>query len=242
MSKLPFFSWDFSNTPINFLKEKVTIKENQIQENIKIMASSDNIIENNQSSLDVDISQWNQDVQWISNIEQLELIIKKYSNYFLVEGGNKYYIGEGSWQKIMIIADYPVIYNDQLWSFTGEIKDLLIKMLHYINIDINNCYLTTLSPWISHNNQTLNGDQLNKLSDLMMKHIEIIQPKKILLLGNTVAQTLLKKSDPFNNLRGHKYELMGIPTVISWHPKFLDKFKNFKKQAAEDMQLFSSID
>ena len=242
MNKLPFFSWKFSNEPINFLTTLIPSQDelHQLNSYTTLKAINEDSNKDIHQEYSLDHHQWDTDIQWISNLEQMELIIKKYNGY-IIPDANNYHIGSGPWGKIMIIGDFPSIEKNVMESFTGDIKLLLTKMLKYINVDIKDCYLTNLCYWIPHQ-QNLPSESLVPLMDMMIKHIQIINPQKILLLGNVVAQIMLNNNQPFKNLRGHVYQLLDIPTVVSWHPKVLDKFKYFRKQAAEDLELFKSID
>ena len=77
----------------------------------------------------------------------------------------------------------------------------------------------------------------------LQKQIEIIKPSYIYLLGSTAAKAILSTPLSLGKLRGkwHEYKSINMNTVVnvlvSYHPAFLLRSPNFKKEAWNDLQM-----
>jgi DNA polymerase len=69
-----------------------------------------------------------------------------------------------------------------------------------------------------------------------MKQISVIQPKIICALGTFSAQTLLKTDTKITALRGKVYDLEGIKVIPTYHPAFLLRNPEKKREVWEDMK------
>src|SRR3546814_1130289 len=80
-------------------------------------------------------------------------------------------------------------------------------------------------------------------SDLpfMRRHIEIVRPKVLVLLGGTAAKTVLERSEGILKLRGKWYEFTSpgldgpIPALATLHPAYLLRSPLQKREAWRDM-------
>ena len=55
-------------------------------------------------------------------------------------------------------------------------------------------------------------------------------------LGAFAAKTLLRSNDPISRLRGRVYEFRGAKLVPTFHPSFLLRSPNYKREAWEDLK------
>jgi len=69
-----------------------------------------------------------------------------------------------------------------------------------------------------------------------MKQIQVIQPKIICALGAFSAQTLLKTDVKITALRGKFYDLEEIKVIPTYHPAFLLRNPERKREVWEDMK------
>jgi uracil-DNA glycosylase family 4 len=113
-------------------------------------------------------------------------------------------------------------------------KQLLIAMLQSININIKQtCIIRLLkcSP-------TLNSDSLPKEVNVcpafLAKHIALVKPTLLLVLGNITAQQLLNSTQ---DLRGILTHYDNTPLLVTYHPAHLLKHPNDKRNAFQDLQL-----
>ena len=82
----------------------------------------------------------------------------------------------------------------------------------------------------------------NKIEVPLQKHIEIIKPSILVLLGGTATKAILATTLGITKLRGkwHEYKSLNIKEPIStmamYHPAFLLRSPGHKKEAWEDLQ------
>ncbi len=139
---------------------------------------------------------------------------------------------------LMIIGDC----NDDV-PFGGKSGQLLNKMLSAIKIERNNVYLTNVVPWTLANNQSSSEKEILNFLPFLQRQIEIIKPKVIYLLGSTAAKAILSTPHDLEKLRGkwHQYRTinldLSIPVLVSYHPAFILKSPNYKKNAWADLQM-----
>jgi uracil-DNA glycosylase family 4 len=260
MKKILFFDWKFSNQPINFFNIQPIENLPPISHNESYNIKStllEPIIQEDNHSLDnplLDLNKLDEDINWISNEEQLLQIVNKYHKNIISDSINYISIGNGPNNNIMVIGDRPgtdnINFNNFNWldyhyqkqsSFTGDEKILLKKMLNYIEVNPEDCYITTFSYWCPKTDRSFNKKETDLLRKFILKQIEIVRPTKILILGNTSAHGLLNTNKPLNNLRGNIFYINEIPCVVSFNPGFIKRFPNFASEAKKDMTLFKNI-
>jgi len=184
-------------------------------------------------------------IEDISNIDELEIFIKKSNICDLKNHANHAVIGDGDTQAdIMLIGEAPGAEEDKIGKpFVGAAGQLLNKMLSAINLDRNKIYITNVIPWRPPNNRTPSNDEILQCLPFLQKHIELIKPKFIILLGAIAAKSVLSTTHSISKLRGqwHKYKSLylneSILCLATYHPAFLLRSPNYKKQSWEDLQM-----
>jgi DNA polymerase len=143
----------------------------------------------------------------------------------------------------MLIGEAPGAEEDKLGKpFVGAAGQLLNKMLAAINLDRNSVYITNIVPWRPPNNRAPNTEEILQCLPFIQKHIEIIQPSILVLLGGTATKAILATTLGITKIRGkwHKYNSLNIKvpilTMAVYHPAFLLRSPGHKKEAWEDLQ------
>ncbi len=183
-------------------------------------------------------------IQKIETLNQLENFMKT-SNYCpLKNQALKTVFADGNpSSKIMLIGEAPGAEEDKLGKpFVGAAGLLLNKMLAAIKLDRNSVYITNIVPWRPPNNRAPNSEEILQCLPFIQKHIEIIQPSILILLGGTATKAILTTNYGITRLRGQWYEYNNlnikkpIPTIAMYHPAFLLRSPNHKKEAWKDLQ------
>lgn len=169
--------------------------------------------------------------------------IKKFSSKFENNKNNIILSNKKYNSDIMILGDMPSlndIKNNML--FSDESGKLLTKMLKAISINIEEVYLSNI---LHFNLRKEDNNKINKyeifLKKITKEHIAIINPKIIFLLGSLPLQILFKKNYSISQKRGQWIPYIcgkkSIETISSFHPSFLIKQPNQKKNSWLDLQL-----
>jgi len=145
---------------------------------------------------------------------------------------------------LMIIGEAPGQEEDEQGiPFVGRAGQLLNKMLLAINVDREDVYVTNVVPWRPPQNRTPTDQEILEFLPFLQKQIEIIKPKFLYLLGTTAAKAILSTPLSLGKLRGKWYEYntpnLGSPinVLVSYHPAFLLRSPNYKKEAWSDLQM-----
>ena len=184
-------------------------------------------------------------IEDISNIDELEIFIKKSNICDLNNHAKNTVIGDGNAQAdIMLIGEAPGAEEDKTGKpFVGAAGQLLNKMLLAINLNRNKVYITNVIPWRPPNNRTPSNEEILQCLPFLQKHIELIKPKLIVLLGAVAAKSVLSTPLSISKLRGrwHSYKSLYfneyIQCIVTYHPAFLLRSPNYKKQSWEDLQM-----
>jgi DNA polymerase len=135
--------------------------------------------------------------------------------------------------QIMIIGEAPGKTEDKLKKpFVGRAGKLLDELLHRIHLDRTKVYITNVVNYRPDKNRKPTFEEINEFKKILFKHIEIIKPKCLLLLGATAATAVLNHKGPLSELRG-KFKNIKImnsyfDVLTTFHPAFL--LRNPKKK------------
>ena len=144
--------------------------------------------------------------------------------------------------KIMIIGEGPGANEDALGKpFVGRAGKLLDKMLEAIQLDRTKVYISNVVNYRPPENRRPTQEEIERYLPYLKNHIEIINPKILLLLGSTALNTLIGNEVVISKARGKwiQKEIGKVkPWVIaSFHPAFLMRQPEQKKWAWSDLKM-----
>ena len=141
----------------------------------------------------------------------------------------------------MILGDYPDendIKNQEIFSESKE--ELLTKMLSAISLDKEEYYLSNI--YFDKEINIKNKSDFYK--NILFKHIKIIKPKYILLLGEVVYNLFNNSNKKILDLHGKWGEIIidkyKFKTFSTFTPDHLLKSPDYKKLAWEDLKKFKN--
>jgi len=149
--------------------------------------------------------------------------------------------GEGNERaKLLFIGEGPGFDEDvQGRPFVGRAGQLLTKILQAIDLRREEVYITNIIKCRPPQNRNPEPDEIQSCHPFLLKQIEAIQPKIICALGAFAAQTLLKTDAKITTLRGRCYDLGGIKVIPTYHPAYLLRNPDRKREVWEDMKQIS---
>ena len=144
--------------------------------------------------------------------------------------------------KIMIVGEGPGANEDKEGiPFVGRAGQLLDKMLESINLDRKNVYITNVVNYRPPENRRPLDIEIKKYLPYLIKHIEIIKPKIILLLGSTALNAIIGNEVVISKARGKWVEKIigshSTSIISSFHPAFLMRQPDQKKMAWIDLKM-----
>ena len=109
--------------------------------------------------------------------------------------------------RLMLIGEAPGEDEDrQGLPFVGKSGKLLDQMLKCIGLDRDSVYITNILPWRPPGNRKPNPNEIQACLPFVERHIELIAPEGLMLLGGTSASALLNRADGIMRLRGRWFE------------------------------------
>ena len=146
--------------------------------------------------------------------------------------------GEGNEKsRLMFIGEGPGYDEDvQGRPFVGRAGQLLTKIIQSINLPREEVYITNIVKCRPPQNRNPEPDEIQSCHPFLMNQIRVIQPEIICALGAFSAQTLLKTDTKITALRGKFYDLEGIKVMPTYHPAFLLRNPERKREVWEDMK------
>jgi len=144
--------------------------------------------------------------------------------------------------KIMIIGEGPGANEDiEGKPFVGRAGKLLDKMLASIKLDRTKVYISNVVNYRPPKNRKPTDDEINKYLPYLKTHIEIINPKILLLLGSTALNSIIGNEIVISKARGKWIQKeigkTKIWVIASFHPAFLMRQPEQKKLAWIDLKM-----
>ena len=161
----------------------------------------------------------------------------------LKNNASKIVFADGNIQSsIMIVGEGPGQKEDELGKpFVGDAGNLLNKMLRAIKIEREKIYITNVVNYRPPNDRKPEQSEINRYSKYLKKHISIIDPKILILMGSTAMEAILGSNKRISKERGQWKEVIikqkNYKTIITFHPAYLLRKPDQKKFSWEDLKI-----
>ena len=132
----------------------------------------------------------------------------------------------------------------------GAVGDLLDKMLRALGLHQHpQVWLAVLQrpgglPMAAEMAGSLAPVDWQPLPTQLGHTLQTVQPGRVLLLGQKVAQTVLERHEPVGQLRQQRFDLAGHAAAVSYDPSFLlrtSQPKKYKAQTWADLQFAAQL-
>lgn len=138
---------------------------------------------------------------------------------------------------LMFVGEAPGADEDiQGIPFVGRAGQLLTKMIEAINLRRDDVYIANVIKCRPPGNRNPEPDEIATCEPFLFQQIQAINPKVIVALGSFAAKTLLRSEDTISRLRGHIYDFRGAKLIPTFHPSFLLRSPDRKRDAWEDLK------
>ena len=177
------------------------------------------------------------------NLELLKKSIINLKNCNLKKNAKNIVFCDGNPKsRIMIIGEAPGANEDKEGlPFVGRAGQLLDKMLSAIDLDRKKVYISNIINFRPPENRRPTDEEIGRYLPFISKHIEIINPKILILLGSTAMNALIGKDEVISKMRGKWMEKnfgrCKTSVIITFHPAFLIRQPAQKKQAWIDLKM-----
>ncbi|GAT77881.1 uracil-DNA glycosylase [Ehrlichia ruminantium] len=145
--------------------------------------------------------------------------------------------------KMMLIGEAPGA-NEDIHGipFCGTSGMLLNKMLEAIGFNRNTVYISNSVFWRPPGNRRPTDFEIAVCRPFVEKHIALVMPKMLVLVGSTACYAILDSKNPISKLRGrfhvynNRFLQHSITTGIIFHPSYLLRQPMQKRIAWEDLK------
>lgn len=138
---------------------------------------------------------------------------------------------------LMFVGEAPGADEDaQGEPFVGRAGQLLTKMIEGMGYARSDVYIANVIKCRPPGNRNPEPDEVAICETFLFRQIDIIQPRVIVALGKFAAQALLRTDTPITRLRGQVYPLRGARLVPTFHPAYLLRSPDKKRDAWEDLK------
>ena len=179
----------------------------------------------------------------IDNLERLKKSIQNIKNCSLRLNATNIVFSDGNPKsKIMLIGEAPGANEDKEGlPFVGRAGALLDKMLAAIDLDRKKVYISNIINYRPPDNRRPTDEEIIRYLPYITKHIEIINPKILVLLGSNAMNALIGKDFVISKMRGKwitkKFGNCETSVIITFHPAFLMRQPAQKKMSWIDLKM-----
>jgi uracil-DNA glycosylase len=140
--------------------------------------------------------------------------------------------------RLVFVGEGPGEEEDlQAEPFVGKAGQLLTRMIQAIQLDRNDVYIANIVKCRPPGNRDPQEDEIETCLPFLKKQLAVIQPRIICTLGRFSTQALLGTKEGITKLRGRFHQLAdGIRVMPTYHPSFLLRSPEKKREAWEDLQ------
>jgi DNA polymerase len=159
---------------------------------------------------------------------------------YLAETRTQIVFGTGSAEtRLMFVGEAPGADEDRLGKpFVGRAGQLLTDMITKgMGLTREQVYIANVLKCRPPENRTPTELESDNCIGYLEEQIAIIRPAFICLLGRVALQGLLKSSAAMGKARGKWYYYKGIPTMVTYHPSYLLRKPEAKRDVWQDLQM-----
>ena len=179
----------------------------------------------------------------IKSLKFLKKSITDLKNCDLKKKAKNIVFGDGNPKSnIMLVGEAPGANEDEEGlPFVGRAGILLDKMLGSINLNREKVYISNIVNYRPPENRRPTNEEIDRYLPFIKKHIQIINPKILILLGSTAMNALVGKDAVISKMRGRwiekHYGNCKTNVIITFHPAFLMRQPAQKKLAWIDLKM-----
>ncbi|MEX0305758.1 MAG: uracil-DNA glycosylase family protein [Ruegeria sp.] len=171
------------------------------------------------------------------SLTELRAALETYDLCDLKRGARQLVFADGTpGARVMIIGEAPGRDEDREGKpFVGRAGQLLDRMLAAIDLDrTQNVYITNVLPWRPPQNRDPKPEEIGMMKSFLERHVALAKPEVLVVMGNISCQAVLGKRG-ITRLRGRWDQALDLPVIPMFHPAYLLRQPQMKRQAWADL-------
>jgi DNA polymerase len=139
---------------------------------------------------------------------------------------------------LMFVGEAPGEQEDKRGEpFVGPAGELLDKMIEAMGWTRQTVYINNILMCRPPGNRNPQPDEVAQCRPFLDARIATIAPRVIVALGRPAANTLLGTDAPISSLRGRFHDRHGVKVMPTFHPAYLLREPDRKRDAWSDLKL-----
>lgn len=139
---------------------------------------------------------------------------------------------------LMFVGEAPGHDEDlQGLPFVGRSGQLLTKIIEAMGLTRDDVYICNVLKCRPPENRNPLPLEVEQCHPYLLRQVELIQPKIIVGLGTFAVHVLLRTEERISRLRGKLHTLGNIQVMPTYHPSFLLRNPNYKRDVWDDMKV-----
>ncbi|MBW1777968.1 MAG: uracil-DNA glycosylase [Deltaproteobacteria bacterium] len=144
--------------------------------------------------------------------------------------------------RLVFVGEGPGYEEDRQGEpFVGAAGRLLTKIIGAMGLTRDRVYICNVVKCRPPGNRNPLPDEMDQCLPFLKRQIKSIQPRVICALGSVAAHALLGTEAPISRLRGRFHDWEGIPLMPSYHPAYLLRNPEKKRDVWEDMKQIMAL-
>lgn len=185
------------------------------------------------------LAAWGQRVNLTETLEDIRADLGDCQRCRLAPGRTHLVFGSGDPKaKLVFVGEGPGFEEDQQGEpFVGPAGQLLTRIIAAIKLNRTQVYICNVVKCRPPGNRNPEHAEIEACVGFLERQIAAIEPDIICALGTCAAQTLLKTDRPISKLRGRFHDYLGIKVLPTYHPAYLLRNPEKKRDVWEDMKM-----
>ncbi len=139
--------------------------------------------------------------------------------------------------ELLFVGEAPGYDEDKQGEpFVGKAGQLLTKIIGAMGLSRDDVYICNVLKCRPPENRNPNPDEVAACDPHLRRQLEIIAPKVIVGLGKFGCESLLGRQIAITRMRGQWQDYHGTPVMLTYHPSYLLRNPDAKKDVWEDMK------
>ena len=144
--------------------------------------------------------------------------------------------------ELMFVGEAPGADEDIKGEpFVGRAGQLLTKIIEAIGLKREEVFIGNINRCRPPGNRQPLPEEASVCRPYLLREVEVIKPKVIVVLGAHAAHNLLEVKTPISKLRGHFHDYFGTKVMPTFHPAYLLRDPHKKKEVWEDMKMVRDL-
>ena len=120
--------------------------------------------------------------------------------------------------------------------FVGRAGQLLTRIIAAIGLSRDEVYIANVIKCRPPNNRNPEPDEVATCEPFLFRQLDVIRPRVVVALGGFAIRTLLETDEAVSRLRGRVFDYRGAKLIPTFHPAFLLRSPERKRDVWEDMK------